>query len=220
MPVGIPSTNQSLPVSAEVLQWKSKQGLPGSIPGQVFQQSTASTALTNSTTETNLVTQANGRGTAQIPAGALAWNNFYDPTGPVSTGSAGCKVKVKVIGTITNTLTPTLRVRLGFTNGAGATTFVADTTALATASITGTSRFVAEFDLLVTTYAVAGVVLGGGYYEYFPTTLTTNKFYAPQLSTSSFDTTQAYTVGVFATWGTASASNTIVAQDISIEIQN
>lgn len=219
--IGVPSNNQILPFSGEALAWKSKQGLPGSIPMQIFQQTTASTALANSVVETNLITVANGKGSTTIPAGALAWNNTYDPNGPqLATGSSGCKVMVRVVGTIANTVTPTLRLRLGFTNAAGTTSYLADTTAIATATITGTSRFVAEFEVLVVSYGTSGTVLGGGFYEYFPTTTTTNKFYAPQLSTGTFDTTALYTVGVFATWGTASASNTITAQDVSISLLN
>jgi hypothetical protein len=167
------------------------------------------------------LTVANGRGSLTLPAGSLAWANTYDPSGVVgAVAGPGTKMMIRVVGTMTNTVTPTLRLRLGLTNSAGTTTYVADTTALTTATITGTSRFVAEFEVLCVTYSATGSVLGGGFYEYHPTTTTLNKFYAPQLTSSSFDTTTSYTVGLFATWGTANASNALVIQDASIVLLN
>lgn len=212
MAVGIPSTNQIVPFSTEALQYKTKQGLAGTLPGAFYLQYGASASYNTSTTETSILnnTSTTARGSLLIPANGLAWNNGYDPTGTTSSYGAGGGLQGLLKGTMTNTATPTIRIRVKMTNqSTGTAYYVLDTTALTTGTITGTANFTFEFGLAVSSWGTSGAVVADGRIFYNTATTTIANLEAPLLSTT-LDTTAAYSIDILATWGTSSASNALI----------
>ena len=188
--------------------------------------------LTNSTTETSLLTGATGttiaqpatgvltnlgvQGMGQYPASSLILPGNLQ--GGISTGclQTGTLFYFNFVGIIANTGTPTLRLRLGFVNQTtGVFSAIADTTAIAMSTVTGTGLLQVSGQFMPIINAVAGEVDGFVQVEYGPTNIT---IASPYGALSSFDTTQTYALDLRATWGAASASNTMTLKFGTFEL--
>lgn len=180
----------------------------------IGQQYTAGAAITNTTTETSVLTTAlfspGLSGNAGVSPGAITI-----PAGGLYPGLQG---RVKFFATITNTGTPTLRTRLVLRNTTGTIAYtLSDTTATATSAITGTREYVAEFDFMTAAVGATGSVIARGSHTY-GTSATANTTVKAASAAVTVDTTQQYTLDLLVTWGAASASNTITPQFGSFEV--
>lgn len=159
---------------------------------------TGTATVANTTTETTLLGTVNG--TKTLPT------NFF---------TAGKKATIRVTGTIANTGTPTINIKLKF----GSTT-IAETTATSTVTITGTRRFVAEFEVTCRTAGATGTLQAGGEFRYFDGSSGEKALEAAENLVSSFNTTTTHVVDVTATWGTADAANTISGTQATLIIED
>ena len=159
---------------------------------------TGTATVANTTTEGTLLGTVNGTKTLPI--------NFF---------TAGKKVTIRVTGTVANTGTPTLNIKLKF----GSTT-IAETTAASTVTITGTRRFVAEFEVTCRSTGASGTLQAGGEFRYFDGSTGEKAMEAAENLISSFNTTTTHVVGVTATWGTADVANTISGTQATLIIED
>jgi hypothetical protein len=159
---------------------------------------TGTATVANTTTETTLLGTVNG--TKTLPA------NLF---------TAGKKVTVRVTGTIANTATPTINIKLKF----GSTT-IAETTATTITAVSGTRRFVAEFEVTCRSTGASGTLQAGGEFRYFTSATGQSVMEAAENLVSSFNTTTTHTVDVTATWGTADAANTISGTQATLIIED
>jgi hypothetical protein len=159
---------------------------------------TTDAAVSNTVSETTILGTADGSKT--IPANWLL---------------VGRTIRITVMGTITNTATPTLQIRAKL----GASTIL-DTTAVATVAITGTRNF--RYTALITcrTTGASGTVIGEGELRYNSAAGTGNIVDAVNTATTTIDTTATQVLDVTAQWGAASASNTITGIVAMAEIAN
>ena len=159
---------------------------------------TASATVANTVTETSIL--GTGVGTKTLPT------NFW---------IAGKTIRVVVKGHIASTGTPTLRIQCKLD-----AVSIVDTGAQTLVAITGTRGF--EFECLITcrTTGAGGTVFGQGDFQYNSAVTTGNIIDAPDTATVAVDTTGSDTLDVTATWGTASASNTITGTNVTIEVLN
>ena len=190
--------------------------------GILYQLYKAGTALANSTPETSLLTPAN------VPpqlvgnmAQSATTTSVPIPALPAGWFALGTQIRGKLFGTIANTGTPTLRVRVVLKNSAGTVVYtLADTTAIATVTITGTTELEVNFDSIVSAVGTTGSVTSRASFLYSSTLASGS---APlrigaAAAAVTVDTTQAYSLDVLATWGAASASNTLNISIGSIEV--
>lgn len=157
---------------------------------------TAGATVGNSTSETTVV--PSGTGGLTLPA------NFL---------TAGKTIKLRAEGYITNTLTPTIRIRVFF----GATAIL-DTAATTMSTITGTMRW--TFDCIITCRSTggSGTVIAQGEFRYYTVATTIAGADAVSTTTTTIDTTTTQAIDVKATWGTANASNTLTCTNFLAEI--
>jgi len=127
--------------------------------------------------------------------------------------TAGRTVRITVRGTIANTGTPTLDLKFKL----GSTT-IASLGATTLSTITGTGNFVATLYVTCRTTGASGAVRANGEMLYFTTATTPQTIQLADTNTSSVNTTTTQTLDVTATWGTASASNTITGTIATVEI--
>lgn len=156
---------------------------------------TSSGTVANTTTETAVT--STGVGSQSLPAGFL---------------TQGRTIRVRGWGVHSALLSPTftLKIYLG-------TTAVLSTGAIT--SINDTNGLIAlEADITCRTTGAGGTVFGQGIYTEDGITL--NEKAMVNTTTSTIDTTIAQIVAVKATWGTASASNTITVSNLIIEALN
>lgn len=166
--------------------------------GQIF-VSTTTVTVSNTAAETTLL--GAGVGTLTIPANFMV---------------VGKSMRLHMSGTVTNTGVPTLQIKAKL----GATT-IADSTAFATAVITGTMGWTLDVDLTCRTAGASGTVFAQGQFAYTPTIGTPARASLVNTAVSSaIDFTATKLVDVTATWGTASASNTIVQTNGNVENLN
>lgn len=206
MAIGVPSTNQIQPAAAESLQFASKQGMYGSIQKTVYAQYGATAAV--STTGVSLFNSSatTARGSLYIPAGALNWNNGYDPLGgaPTITG-AGCIINVKLNGSMTTSGSPAaqLLVKLGATT---LSTMPATTFPVVTAL-----PFEISIDIVVGSYGATGAVTASGFLRFSnsATLAAGNIAYFPLTTSSSFDTTQGLLLDLTTTGTVTTTSFTV-----------
>lgn len=206
MAIGIPSTNQIIPFSPEALQFASKQGMYGSIPKVVYMQygATGAVSTTGVTLFNNTATTA--RGTLLIPAGALNWNNGYDPAGgaPTLTGPGGL-VRIHINGAMTTSGTPaaSLLIKLNSTT-------IATLPATTLPVVTGLP-FEIDIDIAVGTYAVAGSISCSGFLRFASsaTLAAANIAYFPMTTTGSFDTTISNLLDITTTGTITTAAFTV-----------
>lgn len=168
----------------------------GVASGVVF-NSTADATVANSTADTSII--GSGVGSLTIPASAL--------------NVAGKTLRVIVRGILSNTLTPTLNIKFKI----GGTTIVS-TGAQTVTNVVSNSSF--EVVVFVTTRTTGsnGTVIANGSIEYDSTTFVDTREPMIQTSASTVNLTTTQAIDVSATWGTASASNTITGQIAVLEI--
>lgn len=172
-------------------------GIKQIVPGVIF-TSTATATVANTVSETSIV--GTGVGTKTLPA------NFF---------VAGKTVRIRVKGTLGDTLTPTLQIKAKY----GATVIL-DSTAVTLVTFSGTPQFAIDLDITCRSTGAAGTVQCGGTWDIQPTGVGTNtRYWLPQ-NLATIDTTASSALDVTATWGAASASNTISGTITSIEVLN
>jgi len=178
--------------------------------GIATQQYKAGTALANSTTETSLFTLTSlaPQITGSQPLAAVATTGTLIGL-PPNFLSLGTGFKGQLYGTIANTGTPNIRVRVVLRNSAGTVTYtLADTTATAMSTITGTTELFVDFDAVTSAVGTSGAIIGRIAVTY-GTSATANVTIKAATASVTVDTTQQYSLDVLATWGAASASNTL-----------
>jgi hypothetical protein len=151
------------------------------------------------------------------------------PSIPAGKLRAGSIVKIEAEGEYSTTGTPTLVWGLFLGTHDGTQTAPTITTDIALSSAITTPSAAAAFDWRlewrgrVTKTGSSGTIVGNGTLEQGLTLTTRSSFPIPitqALRTVTINTTQANAIGVSATWGTASVSNTITTYDISVLILN
>lgn len=150
--------------------------------GLIYANTAASTAITNTATETafSLV--------PSIPANSL---------------HAGSVIRVRYqgIATATNgTDTLTIKLYLGTTSG---TALIAE----AATDVANNDVFTGEYELIVRTIGASGTVVGVGTYKSIPAAEGTMTVKDDILASTTLDTTAAVTFTASAKWSAASASN-------------
>lgn len=146
---------------------------------------TASATLANSVVETSLL--ASGTGNRTISANTLA---------------VGTAIKVHIRGTIRNTGTPTLRLRLKLDSGT-----IADTGAVTMPAIAAASPYEVDAEFAIRTVGAGGTCVGNLMIKVGNTNWNMGSV---QVATTAINTTEARTVDVTAEWGTANAANEII----------
>jgi hypothetical protein len=127
--------------------------------------------------------------------------------------TAGKTLRIRAFGTIGNTGTPTLtlKVKLG-----GAT--VCSTGAVTMSTITGSMLFALEADVVIRTAGGSGTAIGyisGQYQTAYNAALLSMS--APTSSTTTIDTTANSSFDITAQWSASSASNAIVITGLTVE---
>jgi hypothetical protein len=163
---------------------------------------TTTITVANTTTETSILGASQYGSTKTIEAGL---------------GRIGRRFKLRLIGSLGSTGTPTLRIRLYL-----GTTLIADTTALNVANNTNSGSGGLEIvaDVLIMTVGATGTVHVPGMRCQYASGFTgqfMSQLMAQSLSTV-VDLTAAQTFDVTAQWGTANASNSIAVTDSYIEM--
>ena len=181
----------------------SSQAVTQYMPGIMY-TSTANASVSDTTSETSLL----GTGVGWVSSGVM------QPL-PASFFVPGKSLLVRVTGYITNTGTPTLRIRCKL-----GSTAVVDTTAFTTGAITGNGLFIANFILTNRSTGGSGTVFGQGVFNYATTTSAVSSITAANTTTSTINTASTNTLDVTAQWGTASSSNTIVSTNVTVEVLN
>ena len=210
-------------------------GMNAFFGGAMYLQYGASPAITNTTNETTLFNNVSGSIASYGFGQALGQPNDVSSlyitgntgiNGSLSGWIPGTFYRIKLQGTITNTGTPTIRIRTYLRNQAGAIVYtLADSTALATSTITGTGDFLYECDIMsvsMGTNTAGSFTLGSvnavARFDYSSTTVV-RVFQRTPFTTTAIDTTQTYYLDVTAAWGAASASNTITTQFGMVRIE-
>jgi hypothetical protein len=164
--------------------------------------------------------------------GTFTSRQFIDPLPvPVIAPPAlrpGVRVKIEAEGQFSTTGTPTLVLGLAFgtvgATGALATPVViAESSAITTASGAAAFPWRMEYRGLVTAFGTSGSITGCGNLEYGTSLTAVTSVPIPitlALRTVAVDTTVARGVGVIATWGTSSASNTLTVYNCTVILQN
>ena len=177
--------------------------------GPVWVQYGDGTAVANSTTQTSVVTNstsATANFLAQIPTAISSTTIPGNGMAPASLWQS------RLFGQYSTTSTPTLTVAVGFVNAAGTFTAVASTAAITMPSS------VTSMDWELETYTAIRAVASGSTnntvtkvaFRYRSAAATELSYVVvPTLATVDFTQNQTFDVRV--TWGTASASNTIIA---------
>lgn len=170
--------------------YKPDTGQESILAGAIFAQ-TADVTVANTVTETTLI--GTGQGSATLAANALV---------------VGRTIRVTMRGHLSDTGTPTLNliVKLGATE-------VVSTGAVTLNSSVTTIAFTLVADIVCRTVGGSGTVVANGVLIYDDGT--THDLV--KVAATTIDTTSALAVNITATWGTASASNTITAQIATIE---
>jgi len=183
--------------------------------GAFYLQYSASTAIANTTDETSIFTGENPVYLGDPPQTQYPGSTRVLPRGCLTRGTM---FGFKFYGSIANTGTPNLQLRLGLVGPYPATTFnaIADTTAVAMTTTSGTVYFaiVGGFNVQADS-ETAGILNGWIGYEYLAAG---TKVDSPVLNTTSFNTRQQYSLDIRATWSAASASNTLSVVYGAIEV--
>lgn len=136
----------------------------------------------------------------------------------------GSKIKVEAEGEFSTTGTPTLSIGCYIGTAAGAiTTVLAENTAVATGSAAASWPWRLEWRGIVVSTGTAGSVVGMGVLELGTSLTAATTLQIPAtlaLRTIVWDTTIARAIGVCATWGTSSASNSIKTYNMSVLLLN
>lgn len=154
---------------------------------------TAAATVANTTTETTLI--GGGNGSATLPA------NFW---------RVGKSLRVRAWGVVSDTGTPTLTINLKI----GSTT-LCTTGAITLGSGISNVHFTLDAILTCRTTGATGTIMSQGVFMQ-------NAVVSGLTNTAAdtIDTTAAAAVDVTATWGAASASNTISSHNVTVELLN
>lgn len=159
---------------------------------------TASKTVANTLVETSLI--GNGVGTKTTPA------DFW---------KAGKTIRLRICGVMSDTGTPTLNIKAKM----GATTLV-QTGVIALGGTISNNAFVVDLTITCQLAGPAGVFFTSGLFQYDESVHAGTTEGMASASGVVIDTTLAQAIDVTATWGTASASNTITSQTCTIEVLN
>ena len=196
-----------------VMQAKTPSGIinAGAV-GTVFQQYAAGTAIASTTTETSLLSTGL-TSQAQNITGSVYITTTSLPVIPANFLNVGVRFAGKVVGSIANTGTPTLRTRVVLRNTSGTIVYtLADTTATAMTTISA-SDFEVNFDFMTAAIGTSGSLVGRISHRYATTLVPV------AAAAVTVDTTQQYTIDVLQTWGASSSSNTITVRWAEIEVR-
>jgi hypothetical protein len=165
----------------------------GVAPVVVFTNEAASTAVTNTTTETLFSTQYS------IPPRSLA---------------PGQRIKIRYQGIATATNgTDTLAVKL-YIGGLAGTLLISH----AATDVANNDVFAGEYELIVRTIGATGTIVGVGTYKSVPAAEGTATYKDDILASTTIDTTTAKVIGVSATWSVANAGNSVRLDILSVEM--
>lgn len=173
-------------------------GIEQTLSGCIFTQ-TATRTIANTVTETSLFTT--GVGTLTLPA------NFF---------LAGKTIRLVLTGTLADTGTPTVRLRLKY----GSTTVI-DSTAQTLAALTGTEEWRATCELTCRAAGASGTIAGDIWFAYDTATGTgaiQGLNIAP--TTATVDTTASGAIDLTWEWGAADIANTVSCVIASVEVIN
>lgn len=158
---------------------------------------TATATVANTTAKTSLI--GSGVGTTTMPAGFLI---------------AGRTIYLSWYGTIADLLTPTLIIKFEV-NG----TAVATSTTLTLPALTGTVSCSCEVMMTCRTVGSSGTVFTQGLFKIDNASVGVFSGMV-NTATNTVDTTVSRALDLTATWGTASASDTISGTNCLIEVTN
>lgn len=167
--------------------------MPGVAPRVIFTNTAASTAVSNTITET-LFDQY-----ATIPANVLQPGQLI-------------RIRYQVIATATNS-TDTLAVKL-YLGGLTGTALISH----AATDVADNNVVTGEYELIVRTIGSSGTVVGVGTYKSVPAAEGTMTIKDDILASTTLDTTASKVIGVSATWSVASASNSCRLDFLRVEL--
>ena len=165
----------------------------GVVPAVVFTNTAASTAVSNTTTET-LFDQF-----CTIPAKHLQPGQLI-------------KIKYQGIATATNS-TDTLAIKL-YIGGLSGTVLISH----AATDVANNDVFMGEYDLIVRTVGASGTMVGRGTYKSVPAAEGTMTIKDDILASTAIDTTTSKVIGVSATWSVANAGNSCRLDFLTVEL--
>ena len=169
----------------------------GNIPGVAslvaYSNEAASSAISNTTTET-------------------AFDTSY--TFPKNSLAAGQVIKIKWQGIATSTnSTDTLAIKVYIGGITGTLLFTHAATDVANNNV-----FMGEYDLIVRTVGASGTVVGFGTGKSVPAAEGTATYKDDILASTTIDTTAVQQVAVSATWSVASSSNSVRLDFLTVEV--
>lgn len=167
--------------------------IQGVVPAVVFTNTAASTAVSNTTTET-LFDQF-----CTIPAKHLQPGQLI-------------KIKYQGIATATNS-TDTLAIKL-YIGGLSGTVLISH----AATDVANNDVFMGEYDLIVRTVGASGTMVGRGTYKSVPAAEGTMTIKDDILASTAIDTTTSKVIGVSATWSVANAGNSCRLDFLTVEL--
>ncbi len=171
-------------------------GNPENVPGiasvVAYTNTAASTAVSNTVTETLFDTKYT------IPKNSLV-------------GGQLIKIRFQGIATATNS-TDTLAIKL-YLGGIGGITLLS----LAATDVANNDVFSGEFELIVRSSGASGTIVGCGTFKSIPAAEGTATYKDDILASTAIDTTVAKDIGVSATWSVASASNSARLDFLRVE---
>lgn len=165
----------------------------GVVPAVVYTNESASTAVSNTTTETLFSTQYS------VPANSLEPGQLI-------------RLKWQGIATATNA-TDTLTIKAYIGGLSGTVLFTHAATDVANDNV-----FMGEYDLIVRTIGASGTVVGFGTGKSVPAAEGTATYKDDILASTTLDTTAAQVLGLSATWSVANAGNSCRLDFLSVEM--
>jgi len=195
--------------SSEGQVTKTQNGINYFPRGSFYLQTAASASYNTSVVETSLLkasAQAQGiSGNIFVPSTAL-------PVLPANWAALGTLITGRLAGTIANTGTPAIRVRVVLKNSAGTVIYtLADSASLAMTSTTAVD-WVINFESMVRVVGASGQ-FGSRIDHRYATTVVPTAY-----ANVTVDTTVAYSLDVLATWDASSASNIALIQWANFEV--
>lgn len=152
--------------------------------GVLYSNTAASTAISNTTTETAFSTKAT------LLANSLAPGSLI-------------RIRYQGIATSTNA-TDTLAVKL-YIGGLAGTALISH----AATDVANNDVFQGEFEVLIRTIGPSGTMVGTGTYKSVPAAAGTATYKDAIIASTAIDTTAAQDIVVSATWSAASASDSV-----------
>lgn len=150
------------------------------------------------------------------------------PVIPAYAMRPGTKLRIEAEGEFSTTGTPTMSIGTAFgvvgsTGSLGTAVVLAEYTAAATGSGAASWPWRLEYRGLITAVGTAGSITGCGSVDLGSSLVASSPLPIPStlaLRTVAIDTTVPRGVGIVATWGTSSASNSIKVYNVSALLMN